>query len=406
MPSELGDDGDGQKRTKLSEAIIQETDVLEIEAIISEEPWAIDIHDEAGFPPLCLAVQTKRLDVVRLLLAQGANINGHCYVGQTALMMAVDYDLVEVVRLMLTNKLNLAERDNHGRTALHWALGVGSPEAASLLLLAGASPTARDKHGQTALHSFARRATGNRQFTLNPPRFEEIWQLLLVTGVCSSSYLESRDFTGATALQVALCVDNLPAIKCLIQHQTSVSALNSSSSLMLHVAARHFSLDTLHYFTSLELSGIDTQFRTTAAVPGWTFSAWDIFIWCIKKADASASYASHRKAKPEIQDAFVELYQGIRDRNLQHDILRLQQALEEASRKDTVASARILASIAKEKEGWGHHDLAGWYRGIAKKMEFGDADSAMKTIEDDITCLQQEMDTSPWDQDSVYGRVY
>ncbi|KAJ4259747.1 hypothetical protein NW762_007678 [Fusarium torreyae] len=180
---------------------------------------------------------------------------------------------------------------------------------------------------------------------------------------------------------------------------------------MLHIAARRFSLDTINYFISLELSGIDTQFKTMTMPKAWEdttwkVSAWDLFISCIVSPSDPLAYGSHRQAMTEIQDAFVELYRGIRDRNLQRDISRLHQALREASRKDTIASARILASISKEKKEWEHHELAGWYRGIAKKMEFGDASSAMKTIEDDITYLQQEMNTSPWDQNSVYGRFF
>lgn len=89
--------------------------------------------------------------------------------GMTALMKAAGDGRVDMVRHLLASGADVARRDSRGRAALHWALGYGSQagnmnsrsqpdecvEVARVLLQAGASPNDRDYDRNAPIHFLA-----------------------------------------------------------------------------------------------------------------------------------------------------------------------------------------------------------------------------------------------------------
>ena len=64
------------------------------------------------------AVSLRRLDLVELLLANGADVNAKNKQGNTPLVGAVWMDHRDVVELLLANKADVNARDNDGKTPL------------------------------------------------------------------------------------------------------------------------------------------------------------------------------------------------------------------------------------------------------------------------------------------------
>lgn len=89
---------------------------------------------QAGQTALMLAVSHGRIDMVRVLLACGADVNIQDDEGSTALMCASEHGHVEIVKLLLGQPAcNAALEDNDGSSALSIALDAGHKDIAVLL---------------------------------------------------------------------------------------------------------------------------------------------------------------------------------------------------------------------------------------------------------------------------------
>jgi ankyrin repeat protein len=150
-----------------------------IEAInycLSNELSVNDRHFD-GFTPLIAAVaeaheylsiaDPKRdnammyerfIEVVRILLAKGANPNLTTDSMQTALHAAATFGEYELAKMILEDgqqnhkHINVNAEDTYGLTPLHLAARAGNLKMAELLLQWGANPNVAEKYGFTPLH--------------------------------------------------------------------------------------------------------------------------------------------------------------------------------------------------------------------------------------------------------------
>jgi ankyrin repeat protein len=100
---------------------------------------------------------SKKVERVRILLAQGANINAINSNGDTPLIIAVSSFVCrkELVQALLAGKPNINAANSQGKTALIAAAGiVAYPDIIDLLLNAGANAKLEDNTGRTALDWF------------------------------------------------------------------------------------------------------------------------------------------------------------------------------------------------------------------------------------------------------------
>lgn len=93
-------------------------------------------------------------EVVEALLAAGADPHVDSF-NETPLMHAVgspQKDQVTIIKILLAEGVNINARDNYGQTALHWAASSSEdPEVLHLLIEAGAHLDVRSIHGETPL---------------------------------------------------------------------------------------------------------------------------------------------------------------------------------------------------------------------------------------------------------------
>ena len=131
-------------------------DNLDIVRLLLANGADINKADYDGRTPLYLACRNDNLDIVRLLLANGADINKADYDGRTPLLWACRYNKPEIVELLLNKgaQESINKADNCGETPLYWACYHDNLDIITLLLAIGAEKSVNiaDKYGRTPLY--------------------------------------------------------------------------------------------------------------------------------------------------------------------------------------------------------------------------------------------------------------
>ena len=117
---------------------------------------AINGVDKQGKTALIAACESASIDVVKLLLSRGADVNPEPvrYVLPPLLcaVLTDDSRRIELLNLLISKGSNLDITDTFGGTALHYASVERSFDVIKLLLDNGANPSTRDNDGCTPLH--------------------------------------------------------------------------------------------------------------------------------------------------------------------------------------------------------------------------------------------------------------
>jgi cytohesin len=107
--------------------------------------------------PLFSAIQKSRIEVVKVLLDSGADLEARNIEDSTPLYEAVMLQNVEMVHLLLDYQPDCNVQCAMERTPLHQAVGGGNKEIVQLLLNAGARPGITDFRNRTPLELAKRR---------------------------------------------------------------------------------------------------------------------------------------------------------------------------------------------------------------------------------------------------------
>lgn len=150
----------------------------------------IEARTKKGLTPLLCArenVSTSRMNVMRVLLSAGANLDAKDEKGDTALHQAVSLSRPDCVKLLLSFRPNLELKNNIGETPLLRAVDIPPLsyaekvlETVQLLLDAGADTTQTDDKGQTTV------LVAIKAIALKTGFEERYWRVYvdLVNGLC------------------------------------------------------------------------------------------------------------------------------------------------------------------------------------------------------------------------------
>ncbi|KFX94529.1 hypothetical protein V490_04313 [Pseudogymnoascus sp. VKM F-3557] len=184
-----------------------------------------DVKDDSGRTPLSHAAENGHEAVVKLLLANNADINlPDKWWGQTPLVWATDNSQEAMVKLLLANSADIELKCRYGRTPLLWAVINGAETVTRILLESGAKINSQDNSGRTALSWAALHGNGS------------ILRLLLV----DSADINLRDsFMGRTPLLLATVNMNEVAVRLLLLHNAEVDIVDTDDRTALSHAADH-----------------------------------------------------------------------------------------------------------------------------------------------------------------------
>ncbi|KAH7129218.1 ankyrin repeat-containing domain protein [Dactylonectria macrodidyma] len=366
--------------TKLHSAIINGESLQSIQAALQQEPWSIDLIGNRGRAPIHDVIERNQVEALGELISAGADIDLRDYKGWTPLMLAANFNSVECMQRLLRAGCNVRLQNEEGGTALHVAAAFGSAEGVSKLLDAGASVSARNLSGQSPVHELARSSQGTSDKLVH-----------LQTALDFD--LEATDIRGRTPVILAIICRNATALRCLVDAGASLLAVTHSSNNILHLAALLSNLDVLHYLTSRTISGINTELSDSAGSIPWDSLQFAIHApqWIL---------GSSRRPSRDEQEAFEQLYQDIRNRNLQIDIQDIDNVLQSLSLRSQDASRAKLASIIQQKQEWRRLDLVETLQDIDHRIQEGEWESATNALNDVVQEMNEEMESSPWEKTS------
>ncbi|XP_077162715.1 histone-lysine N-methyltransferase EHMT1 isoform X6 [Paroedura picta] len=151
------------QRTPLMEA--SENNHLEAVKYLIKAGALVDPKDAEGSTCLHLAAKKGHYDVVQYLLSNG-QMDVNCQQGSvlcsqddggwTPMIWATEYKHVELVKLLLAKGSDINIRDNEENICLHWAAFSGCVDIAEILLAAKCDLHAVNIHGDSPLHIAAR----------------------------------------------------------------------------------------------------------------------------------------------------------------------------------------------------------------------------------------------------------
>ncbi|KAL9627739.1 MAG: hypothetical protein Q9204_006364 [Flavoplaca sp. TL-2023a] len=185
-----------------------------------------DSRYEVEEVPLHVAIKEGRLLIVIYLLSLHANIEARCGMNETPLMKAASRGDPDIVRYLLERGARVDQVDRFGQTALHHAVEGGQAANIRLILASGADIMARDVESRTALHF----AVDDRC-----PNMIDAINVLLY----NAAYVDAKDHARETALHLASDCGNLSAAELLLNRGASVSAVGRLGT-PLHYAARAY----------------------------------------------------------------------------------------------------------------------------------------------------------------------
>jgi ankyrin repeat protein len=230
------------------------------ERLIAVSPGQVNVEGGCYVFPLHVASHRGHVDVIRLLLEHGADVNAKANYNRTSLHFASELGHIEVMQLLLEkgadvnsttadNKYPLVEASQagqlkavqvlvqhgadvnvhgvHGCTPLHRASWTGRLEVIRFLLEHGADVDARDNDRRTTLHH----ASSHGQL--------EIVRLLLEHGADINAHGKKMD----TPLHRATAVGELEVARCLLHHGAKVDARDSDGRTTLDLAFLHGQLE-------------------------------------------------------------------------------------------------------------------------------------------------------------------
>ena len=117
---------------------------------------AVNIANNEGVSPLYCAAQDGHVDILKLLIKAKGDVNQVTKEGEVfPLMVASGRGLVEVVELLLSNGADVHIKGINGRTALDWAIHFKHPAVEAILRahiakLEAEAEAAREREGGAA----------------------------------------------------------------------------------------------------------------------------------------------------------------------------------------------------------------------------------------------------------------
>ncbi|ETM42032.1 hypothetical protein L914_12248 [Phytophthora nicotianae] len=216
--------------------------------VLSYEP---DLNSDVRHSekPLFDAARADEAEMLKILLAHGADASGTDPVGSTLLHIAAKYSAMNVLQVLRASSVreDVNVGDSLGNTALYYAADGGQLEVARVLFEMGADVNLSNRRLTTPLHmavskarlGMAKLLLEEGQADVDATDFQGNTALLLLAAMTSSDLDENvsdseEEEEESVQLQMA---------KLLIEYGADVNAANTVTATPLHQAMRRYDFD-------------------------------------------------------------------------------------------------------------------------------------------------------------------
>ena len=206
-----------------------------------------NLRNQDGFTPLMYAAFFGHLDIVKLLISLGADVNAaRNHRGLNALEEAALNNKAEVMEYLLENGANLYEESSeYGIPLLHRLAFFGLIEPLRIALKFGYNVNSRTRKGETALHFAAKRNEGEmgqvlievgadieaEDYSLSERPVHAAAQAgsvnLMTILLKKGANLEAINVRNETPLAIAISQEHVEVVKILLDYNSPINTLDS-----------------------------------------------------------------------------------------------------------------------------------------------------------------------------------
>jgi len=217
--------------------------------LVREHPSLAKSKNHYGRTLLHTAAFRGRVELAKLLIANGADVNAGGSSGKTPLH-GLYFNACEMAKLLIKNGADVGKKNQDGETPLHIMASLGKKDVVELLIANGADAKAEDKEGRTPLYhpalslrlpvveALLRGGATLGHPVLDAAFFGDEKEVTEILGK-DRALVGVRDFRGnLTPLQWAAARGNLNVVKILVENGASVNpeVKDSARPLMLAVS--------------------------------------------------------------------------------------------------------------------------------------------------------------------------
>ncbi len=204
---------------------------IDIARLLLENNANIDAVDNCENTPLAWAEKDSQIETMQFLLDHGTNID----VVNTVLGEAARNNHIEAVKLLLANGADVNAQSKYGHTALHHAARSEKRIAIAQLLLAnGADANIPNKYGDTALYNAIENSIKESSSSPQVLRSVKMVELLLDHGVDVDAIISEK--TKLTPLLFAVKERQKEIVKLLLKRGANRKAVDINGRTALYWA--------------------------------------------------------------------------------------------------------------------------------------------------------------------------
>ncbi|THV43885.1 hypothetical protein BGAL_0834g00010 [Botrytis galanthina] len=270
--------------------------------LLLEKGAEIDCRNSSNETPLMVAIHKGYLDIVKLLLEKGARTDYGENDGATPLTMAIRYRHEDIAKLLLEHGAKIHYRNSSNETPLMIAIHKGHLDMVKLLLEKGARIDYGENNGATPLI-----------FAIHC-RNKNITQLLLEKG----AEIDYQDSRNRTPLMMATFHGNLEIVKLLLEKGAEIDygGIENNTPLMLAVECKHVKIAKLLLEEGAEVNIKTGSDNTPLLQASWAGSL--DMVKLLLENGAKADYRGYNNRTPLMNAAFYG-HENVVDLLLEND---------------------------------------------------------------------------------------
>jgi ankyrin repeat protein len=220
---------------------------LQIIKLLVENGIDINGSNIGDYTPLYAVANFGHFEITKLLVDNGADVNKSNGYGQSPLYIATRNGHLEIVKLLVEKGVNINKQDYYGQTALYLAAYNGYSEIIKLLINNGADVNISDKNERSPLYA----AIDKEQF--------EIAKFLIDKG----ADIHKKEIGGYTILQSTINRGCLELVKLLIEKGVDINeGSNECTPLSTAIVYEQFEILKLLISKGANINKPDKDGRT------------------------------------------------------------------------------------------------------------------------------------------------